>query len=79
MLSCGVANYERSANGTHYILTSTRDSRFKAGTVEVTTLKGNTLYSVRDAFDNPVSVGSTRYHEMIAAVKQYEEWAKRHS
>ena len=71
--SLGVSNVDRSANGTRYTLTydDVSDGYFKAGYVEVT----GTLSNVRDQFDEPVRVGSVQYDRMMAAVKDYQNWA----
>jgi len=72
-LNIGVSSVNRSANGTRYTITRDSDTRIRVGAVEVT----GQVWNVRDALDEPVTVGSPKYHLMIAAVKAYQSWAER--
>lgn len=79
MRSVGVSNTQaEAAYSTKYTLTYDDDPRTVAGTVQLTVLRGNRLYSVRDRFDEPVVVGSPRYELYTAAVRKYEDWASKH-
>jgi hypothetical protein len=71
-MSVGVSNVNRSPNGARFTITRDSDSRIPVGYVEVT---GN-LLNVRDAFNEPVRVGSTRYVLLCNAVKAYRAWAE---
>ena len=73
-MSIGVANVNRSPNGTRYTLTRDDDSRIVVGYVEVV----GALYNVRTALDEPVPVGSPRYNSSVKAVRSYLNWAERH-
>lgn len=73
MADVGVSNVNHSTYGTRYTLTRNDDSRVPVGYVEMT----GSLMNVRDAFNEPVSVGSTHYHALVNAVNKYRAWAER--
>lgn len=75
MSNVGVSNVDRSPNGVRYAITRNDDSRIRVGYVEIT----GSLINVRDAFDEPVMVGSAKYHALVNAVNHYREWAERHN
>lgn len=71
MLNLGVANVDRSANGVRYTITRDADNGI-TGYVEVT----NGVNNVRNYYDEPVTVGSPKYDNMMNAVRRYQAWAE---
>lgn len=71
MHDIGVANVQRSPNGERYTITRNADNGI-VGYVEIT----NGVKNVRGYHDEPITVGSPTYKQMVAAVKRYQSWAE---
>ena len=72
-LTIGVSNVNRSNNGVRYTITRNDDSRIVVGYVEMV----NSIWNIRDAYDEPIRVGSAKYLEMQIAVTKYQEWTEK--
>lgn len=72
MTGIGVANVNRTENGTRYMITD--DDNRKVATVD--SFSG--VYGMHDVDGEPVRVGSPLYDSIVRAIEHYEAWSAAH-